>query len=68
MEAFADLGSVCSVTFLLPAKPYFTFAILLELCSLSPYTGALPPSTPAPTGEVQILLDINKSNQYLVKN
>ena len=45
---------------------YLTYAILLELCSLSPCKGELPPSTPAPVREANILQDIrNKSNKYL---
>ena len=42
-----------------------TNVILLELCSLSSHKGVLPPTTPAPTWDVQILQE--KSNQYLVK-
>ena len=41
---------------------------MVRLCYLLPYKESLPPSTPPPAGEAQILQDIrDKSNQYLLK-
>ena len=40
---------------------------MVMLCYLRPYKESLPPSTPPPAGEAQILQDIrDKRNQYLL--
>ena len=57
MVAFADLGRSCIKQWNLFIA-YLIYVTPLKLFSLSPYKGALPPSTPTPAREAPILTDI----------